>query len=408
MNSICLNFKVHLPHYYKKYHFFDIGSEHNYYDHKKENSIVQKVSQRCYIPANNLMMNLIAKYGDKVSFSFTISGTLIELLENYAPDVLQSFEQLVSTGRVELMSTPYYHSLAAIQSSDEFKQQVKLHQNKMLSTFGVKCNNFINTDMVYADYIGIILSEMGYKGVVTEGAKHILGWRSPNYVYSNPVARNLKILFRNQDLSDDISMRFSNSYWTGYPLTADKFVDWLIRDPNHKCVTIAMDYRVIGDYMDRNSGIFNFFEHIPENVFKYTNFKFRTPDMIFDKTDASAPVYIPNEISWMAAERDLSAWTGNDLQKDLFRKLYTIEESIKRTNDKELLNDWRNMQDSDNLYDMNLRWLNEKQFDNAKYSSPYDAYINYMNMYNDLEIRQQQIKYSRMVLKKRLKERELV
>lgn len=404
MNAICLNFKVHLPYKYKRYHFFDIGSEHVYYDYNATKELLQMVARRCYIPANNMMMNLIERYGDKVSFSFTISGIMMEMMHNFSPQVLDSFKTLVSTGRVELMATPYYHSLAAIKSSDEFKKQVKLQQKMTMETFGVASVNFINTDMMYADYIGVLLSEMGFKGIVTEGAKHVLGWRSPNYVYSNPIARNLKVLFRNQDLSDDIAMRFSNSFWTGYPLIAEKFVDWLMRDPNHRTITIGMDYRVVGDYMDSSSGIFNFFAAIPENVFKYTDFHFLTPNAIFDKMDAVAPVYIPTEISWQTAQRDTTAWLGNDLQRDFFNKIYVIEEQIKHTRDNALIHDWRMLQDADNMLDMNLRWLNEKRYDNTEYLSPYNAYINLMNIYNDLEMRTQQLKFSRMAMRKRIKE----
>ena len=402
MNAICLNFKVHQPYYYKKYHFFDIGVTHDYYDHSRNEEMIRRVSRSCYIPTNNMLLKLIERYGDKLSFSMTISGTTMEMLENYAPEVLKSFQTLVSTGSVELMSTPYYHSMAMVKSSDEFKCQVTQHQKKTKELFGVNCRNFANTDLIYADYLGIILSEMGFRGVVTEGAKYVLGWRSPNYVYSNPIARNLKILFRNQQLSDDISLRFSNSYWAGYPLTAEKFSDWLCRDPNHKCVTIAMDYKVIGYYMERSSGIFGFFENLPQTIFRNTDFKFLSPNTIFSHSDAVAPVYIPNEISWMSAERDISPWLGNELQKDFFRKLYRLEEAVKRINEPKILEDWRRLQSVDNLFDMNFRWLNEHQFDVDNPQSPYEAYINNMNILNDLEMRLQQIRFSRMVIRNKL------
>ena len=253
-----------------------------------------------------------------------------------------------------------------------------------------------------ADYIGVLLSEMGFKGAVVEGAKHVLGWRSPNYVYSNPIARNFKLLFRNQDLSDDIAIRFSNTFWTGYPLTAEKFLDWIMRDPNHRTITIAMDYRVLGDYMDTSSGIFHFFTNIPRTVFQYTDFQFLTPDEIFNKMDSVAAVYIPNETSWQAAERDTSFWLGNDLQRDFFNKLYALEEAVKYSSDKALLNDWRRLQDADYLGDMNLRWLTEQNISNKKFS-PYNAYINLVNIYNDLEMRIQQLKFSRMVVRKKMR-----
>lgn len=402
MNAICLNFKVHLPYQYKKYHFFNIGSDHEYVDYEAGKHMLRQVAQRCYMPANAMMMDLIEKYGNKVSFTFTISGTMMEMMQMFAPELLNSFKQLITTGRIELMATPYYHSLAAIKSSDEFKKQVKMHQKKTMEIFGVKPRNFINTDMVYADYIGVLLSEMGFKGAVVEGAKHVLGWRSPNYVYSNPIARNFKLLFRNQDLSDDIAIRFSNTFWTGYPLTAEKFLDWIMRDPNHRTITIAMDYRVLGDYMDTSSGIFHFFTNIPRTVFQYTDFQFLTPDEIFNKMDSVAAVYIPNETSWQAAERDTSFWLGNDLQRDFFNKLYALEEAVKYSSDKVLLNDWRRLQDADYLGDMNLRWLTEQNISNKKFS-PYNAYINLVNIYNDLEMRIQQLKFSRMVVRKKMR-----
>lgn len=394
MNSICLNFRVHLPYYYKRYNFFDIGINHDYYDTLRCEHEVKRASERCYIPANNLMMTLIERYPERFSFSLSISGTALELFADYAPEVLDSFRNLVSTGRVELLATPYYHSLASLQSSDEFKYQVNLHREKMKELFGVEPKTFANTEMVYADYIGVILSEMGFKGVLTEGAKHVLGWRSPNYVYSNPAAQNLKILFRNQNMSDDIALRFTNSYWTGYPLTAEKFTDWIMRDPNHRCITLAMDYRVIGDYMDRSSGIFNFFEYFPEKILKYTDFHFRTPSLIFSKMNSVSPVYIPHEISWLSAERDITAWIGNDLQKDFFKKLFSVEEAIKKTGDTRLITDWRRLQAVDNLYNMNMRWLNEDYLESNV--SPYDVFVDNMNIFADIEIRMQQHKFLKM------------
>lgn len=351
-------------------------------------------------------MTLIERYPERFSFSLAISGTAVELLEDYAPEVLNSFKDLVSTGRVELLGTPYYHSFSSLQSSAEFKYQANLHREKIKEVFGVEPKTFANTEMVYADYIGVILSEMGFRGVLTEGAKHVLGWRSPNYVYSNPIAQNLKILFRNQSMSDDIALRFTNSYWTGYPLTAEKFTDWIIRDPNHRCVTLAMDYRVIGDYMDRSSGIFNFFEYFPEKVMKHTDFHFRTPNMIFSKTDSVSPVYIPHEISWFSAERDITAWLGNDLQKDFFKKIFSIEEAIKKTDDNRLITDWRRLQTVDNLYNMNMRWLNENYLGLS--ISPYDTFVDNMNIFSDIEVRMQQHKFLKMATRRHKHSKEPV
>ncbi len=406
MNSICLNYKVHLPYFYKKYQFFDIGVNHDYYDTLRCEAEVQRISERSYLPANELMYSLIERYPDRFSFALAITGTTVELLEEYAPKVLDSFRKLVDTGRVELLGTPYYNSLSSLKSSEEFKCQVELHRKKMKEVFGVVPQTFVNTEMVYADYIGVILSEMGFGGVISEGATHVLGWRSPNYVYSNPIAQNLKILFRNQTMSDDIALRFTNSYWTGYPLTAEKFTDWIVRDPNHKCVTLAMDYRVIGDYMDRSTGIFNFFEYFPEIVKKYTDFKFSTPSMIFSKMDSVAPVYIPHEISWFSAERDITPWLGNELQKDFFRKIFLIEEALKKTNDNRLLSDWRRLQSADNLYNMNMRWLNEKGVNDSM--SPYDTYVNNMNIFSDIEVRMQQHKLIKLATRKHRHHKELV
>ncbi len=403
MSSICLNFQVHITYCYKIYHFFDIGQQHSYYDEYQMDYLTRRIAERCYVPANNLMLELIQRYGKKFNISFAISGVAMELFERYAPDVLESFKKLVATGQVELLGTPYYHSLACVSSSDEFKRQVLMHRKKIQEIFEVTPVNFSNTDLIYADYIGEMISQMGFHSVITEGAKHVLGWRSPNYLYNNPIVQNLKILFRNQWLSDDVSLRFSNRYWSGYPLTAEKFTDWMMLDPNRKCVTLAMDYRTVGDFMELDTGIFNFFEYFPEMIFSRTDFQFYMPSQILEKLDPIAPVYIPHEISWALAEKDLSAWLGNDLQYDFFHKLYGLDERIKKTNDEKLIEDWRRIQCADNLYNMHFRWLSETHMFEKKWNSPYEAFMNYMNIFSDLEMRVQQHRFTNLSLRRKNK-----
>ena len=272
MKNICLYFEVPIPYTLKRYRFFEIGNDHYYYDDFANEERVRYLAEKSFLPANKVLLDLINTLGKSFSCTFSLSGSAIEQLEQYAPEVIDSFQELAATGQVEFLAEPYGHSMASLYDAEEFERQVEKHSAKIKELFGKKPTSFRNTDFIYSDEIGEKVSSMGYKVMLMEGAKHILGWRSPNYVYSNPIARNLKVLFRNQDLSDDIAMRFSNSFWTGYPLTAEKFVDWLMRDPNHRTITIGMDYRVVGDYMDSSSGIFNFFAAIPENVFKYTDF----------------------------------------------------------------------------------------------------------------------------------------
>lgn len=403
MSSICLNFVAHLPYAYRRYHFFDVGVSHDYYDLAKTQDMVREAVDECFIPANELFFRMIDKYKGRFTFSITLSGVLLEMLENYSPQVLDSFRKLVDTGCVEITSTPYYHSLASMVSSDEFRQQIAMHYNMVNRLFGYEPVTFVNTGLVYADYIGEMLSRMGFRSVITEGAKHVLGWRSPNYLYCNPVCRNLKIFFRNQSLSDDISIRFSNHYWSGFPLTASKFSEWLYRDPNHQCVSLVLDYTTLGMLMPRQTGIFEFFEHLPEELFRNTDYEFKTPRKLSSTMDSVSPVYVPNEISSLSGEKDTTPWLGNDLQKDFFKKLYSLDERIKRLGDESLLEDWRILQMSDNMYSLNLSLLSEKRSDvEEKSLLPYESYINLMNIFSDLEMRIRQNVMARKFVRKRV------
>ncbi len=393
MKTICFYFQVHQPFRLKKYRFFDIGSDHYYYDDFANKSIMQKVAERCYIPANNLFLDLINKYGDKFKISYSISGSAIEQFEKYAPNVLASFQELAKTGNVEFLAETYSHSLAALKSETEFKKQVELHEEKIYQYFGQKPKVFRNTELVYSDAIGNMVAQMGYKSMLTEGAKHILGWKSPNLMYCNSINPELKILLKNYSLSDDIAFRFSNQDWAEWPLTTEKFAGWL-KDLNdkEKLVNLFVDYETFGEHQWEETGIFEFLRKLPETIFNNTEFVFGTTSEATERYSPVSAVHIPHPISWADEERDLSAWLGNELQDEAFSKLYELEEKVAKSNDPAIQRDWQLLQTSDHFYYMCTKWFSDgdvhKYFN--PYDSPYNAFINYMNVLSDFITRLEQ------------------
>ncbi len=389
MVDVCFYFQVHQPYRLRDYTIFDIGNSSHYYHDEKNRSIMRKVAQKCYLPANKTILNMIKKNPEfKASYSF--SGVVLDQFEEYAPDVLNSFQELVDTGNVEILDETYYHSLAFVYSIEEFKKQVGLHRKKVKELFNYKPRVFRNTELIYNNYLAHIVEDMGYEGVIAEGADHVLGWRSPNFVYRPAGAKKIKLLLKNYKLSDDIAFRFSSKEWNEFPLYADKFANWVSRvNGNGHCVNLFMDYETFGEHQWQETGIFNFLEHIPNEILKHPDNGFVTPTELIRKYETVSELDIPYMVSWADIERDLSAWLGNRMQQSAHHSIFELENDVKNANDPKLLHDWRRLQTSDIYYYMCTKWFNDgdvhKYFN--PYDSPYDAFIIFMNILNDMKLR---------------------
>ncbi|HPK06045.1 MAG TPA: glycoside hydrolase family 57 protein, partial [Bacteroidales bacterium] len=323
MNAICLSFHLHQPFRLRTYRFFDIGDNHYYYDEFQNRSIIKRVATRSYLPANQVLLELIERHGKQFRVSFSMSGSVIEQLEMYAPEVIESFKTLAKTGNIEFLAGTYSHSLASLRSKEEFERQVKLHSDKIKQLFNVKPTAFRNSELLYSDKIGTMVADMGYNVILTEGAKHVLGWKSPNFIYCNDLNPKLKVLMRNFQMSDDIAFRFSNKGWSEWPLTADKFAGWVnALDPKFEVINLFMDYETLGEHQWADTGIFDFIRSLPATILKKTKYSFKTPSELAAKLQPVSAVKVPYPISWADTERDLTAWLGNDLQEDAFDNLY--------------------------------------------------------------------------------------
>ncbi|MFO8129290.1 MAG: FliG C-terminal domain-containing protein [Bacteroidales bacterium] len=390
MRSICFYFQVHQPFRLKPYRFFNIGDDHQYYDEHQNKMIMRRVAEKCYLPMNKILLAHLKEYGEAFKISFSISGVALEQFERYAPDVLESFKELARTGQVEFLAETYGHSLSSLKSKEEFFRQVRKHSDRTGELFGQKPVTFRNTELVYSDEIGEMVSEMGYKTMLTEGARHVLGWKSPNYMYCNAVNPKLKVLLKNFRLSDDIAFRFSQRSWEEWPLTAEKFVGWLgATDPKEEVVNLFMDYETFGEHQWPETGIFDFMRALPARVFSHSNFSFNTPSELAQKMQPVGAVHVPYPVSWADEERDLTAWLGNELQDEAFEKLYALEPKVRQVEDEHLWHDWTLLQTSDHFYYMCTKWFSDgdvhKYFN--PYGTPYDAFINYMNVLSDFIIR---------------------
>jgi len=390
MRTVCLYFQVHQPFRFRRYRFFDIGNDHYYYDDYSNESILRKVADKCYLPANEIILDLIQKHKGKFKVAYSISGIALDQFSLYAPEVIESFRKLAETGSVEFLSESYAHSLSALDGSDEFEQQVKEHREKIKTLFGVEPQVFRNTELIYSDDIGARVANMGFKAMLTEGAKHILGWKSPNFLYCNAINPKLKLLLKNYKLSDDIAFRFSNKAWEEYPLTADKYVKWLNKMPdNEEVINLFMDYETFGEHQWAETGIFDFLKAFPGKLLKNTKFTFSTPSEVADQLQVVSAANVPYPISWADEERDLTAWLGNEMQHDAFKKLYSLRDKVYHSNDPELLIDFRYLQVSDHFYYMSTKFFSDGEVHSYfnPYNGPYDAFINYMNVLSDFEIR---------------------
>ncbi|MCT4674383.1 MAG: glycoside hydrolase family 57 protein [Prolixibacteraceae bacterium] len=389
MKKISLYFQIHHPYNLRKYRFLDIGNDHYYFDDYHNESEIQNMATSVYLPNNDRLLSLIEKYKGAFKVAFSISGTTLELFQNYCPIVIESFQRLAQTGCVEFLSETYAHSLASVNNKEEFKRQVTQHSRVIEELFGQKPKVFRNTHLIYSDEIGETVAELGFDGMITEGAKHILGWKSPNFVYCNAINPRLKVLLRNYKLSDDIRFKFSNTEWSEYPLTAEKYFSWIKdSDPKEEVYNICFDYESIGKYNTKDSGIYEFISSIVPLVVEDESVEFDTPSKTIEELQTISAVHVTYPISWSDEERDLSAWLGNDLQKEAFAKLYDIQPLMNECKDQEKCREWNYLQSSDHFNYMSTKWFSDGQVQwrETPYESPYDAFINYMNVINDFRI----------------------
>ncbi|TNF40865.1 MAG: alpha-amylase [Bacteroidetes bacterium] len=388
--AVCLYFQVHQPFRLRRYRFFEMGHEHYYYDDFMNESILRKIASNCYLPANRILLELIRKHKGKFRVTFSLTGIVIDQFRLYAPEVLASFRELAETGCVEFLAETNSHSLASLMSRERYELQVKVHTEKMKEYIGYEPTSIRNTELIYSDEIGSWMAELGYKAVVTEGAKHILGWKSPNYLYCNAINPRLKVLLRNYTLSDDIAFRFSDRSWASYPLTADKYASWLKGlAPASELVNIFMDYETFGEHQKKETGIFEFLKNLPDMIIKKTPFSFMTVSEVADHYQPVSLLHVPSPISWADEERDLTAWMGNELQTAAVNKLYSMSDRVGRCDNEQLMRDWVYLQSSDHFYYMSTKFFSDgavHAYFNP-YENPYQAFMNYMNVLSDFEIR---------------------
>jgi len=385
MKTICFYFQIHQPFRLKRYRFFDIGADHYYYDDFNNENILQRVAANSFLPANQTLLEMIEANKGKFKVSFSISGVALDQLEMHAPEVIDSFRQLAKTNCVEFLSETYAHSLCSLKDPDEFKSQVALHSKRIESLFGKKPKVFRNTELIYSDEIGDMVANLGYKTIITEGAKHVLGWKSPNFVYQSATNPNIKLLLKNSKLSDDITFRFSDYHWNEYPLTADKFIDWIDKIPeNEQLVNLFMNYETFGNLQPRESGIFEFLKALPHFA-EQKGITFSTPSEVAAKQKPVEPLSIPYLISWADEERDVSAWLGNTLQNEAFNKIHSIGERVRMIKDRRIQQDWLYLQSSDHFFYMSTKRSSDGAVHQhfSPYESPFEAFTNYMNVLSD-------------------------
>ena len=389
MASICFYFQVHQPLRLRHYTVFD--KDDRYFDDYKNSFICRKVANKCYLPANRLLLDLIRRHEGRFRVAYSLTGTLLEQLQLYAPEVISTFDALAQTGCVEFLAETYYHSLSFLYSRDEFLEQVQNHSATIKSLFGQEPRVFRNTELIYNNDLALLVESLGnFDAIITEGADHILGYRSPNFVYRPKGCDKLKLLLKNYALSDDIAFRFSNRHWSEWPLTADKFSRWVSKvNGNGQVVNLFMDYETLGEHQWEDTGIFDFMRHLPEEILRHPDNNFKTPSEVVASYEALDTVDVPHLISWADTERDLSAWLGNAMQSNAIHELYRLEKKVRTASDEKILRDWRRLQTSDHFYYMCTKYFADgdvhKYFN--PYGSPYDSYINFMNVLDNLQNR---------------------
>ena len=382
MRTICLYFEIHQIIHLKRYRFFDIGTDHYYYDDYANETSISDVAEHSYIPALSALIDMVKNSGGAFKVALSISGVALEQLEMYAPYVIDLLHQLNDTGCCEFLAEPYSHGLSSLANEDCFREEVKRQSEKIKEMFGKTPKVFRNSSLVYSDDIGGIVADMGFKGMLTEGAKHVLGWKSPHYVYHCNQAPSLKLLLRDVKLSDDISLRFSNSDWNEYPLFADRYMDWIAAFPQEEqVICLFMELSALGMAQPLSSNILEFMKALPACA-KERGITFSTPSEIISKLKSVSPIDVPDPMSWCDEERDISTWLGNPLQREAFNKLYSVAERVYLCNDRRIKQDWDYLQASNNF-----RFMTTKDsgvgLNRGIYDSPYDAFTNYMNILGD-------------------------
>ncbi|MBM3272427.1 alpha-amylase [Candidatus Kaiserbacteria bacterium] len=392
MKSICFYFQVHQPYRVKRYRVFDIGNDPEYFNDRSESDlnnrrIAEKVAHKSYIPATSLILKLLKENPEmKVAYSF--SGLALDQLERYAPEALDLFKQVVDTGQAEVLAETYYHSLAFFYSPAEFERQVAKHRDAVRRIFGVWPRVFRNTELSYRNDLAAWADRAGYLGIVAEGWDPVLGWRSPNYVYRPVGTERIKLLLKNYRLSDDVAFRFSSREWGEWPLTAEKFNQWL-GEAEGDTVNLFMDYETFGEHQWEETGIFHFLEQLPKEVAKNPGIRFASPTEVVSSYEARDHVDMPHVVTWADTDRDLTAWVGNPMQRAAIENIYALEDKVHATGDQKLIEDWRKLQTSDHFYYMCTKWSADGDVHAyfSPYESPYDAYIAYMNALSDLRLR---------------------
>lgn len=382
MKTICLYFEIHQIVHLKRYRFFDIGSDHYYYDDYENERCITDIAERSYMPALTTLEDMIKENGKYFRVAFSISGVGMEMLEQYAPQVLDKLSDLNRTGCVEFLAEPYSHGLSALKDKSVFASNVKHQCDKMEEYFGKRPTVLRNSSLIYSDDIGLSAAELGFKGMLTEGAKHVLGWKSPHYVYNCTLAPNLKLLLRDINLSDDISLRFNNSDWEGYPLFADQYISRIANfSENEKVINIFMELSALGIAQPLSSHILDFIHALPRFA-KQQNITFSTPSEICDNFESVGDLNVPDTLSWVDEERDVSSWLGNPMQREAFNKLYSVADRVRIANDPKINQDWNYLQASNNFRFMSTK-PSHVGLDRGIYSSAFDAFTNYMNILGD-------------------------
>lgn len=394
MLSLCLYFHVHQPYRIKRYRVFDIGTDHNYFNDDSDTDlnnvrILHKVATKSYIPANKLLLHLLNTHPE-FRFSFSFSGVFLSQIETAFPELLQSFQDLVKTGRVELLADTYYHSLAFFHSIPEFERQVRQHRWLLERLFGQNPTVFRNTELSYNNDLAKWAEKSGYMGIMAEGWDKILQWRSPNFVYNPANCKNIRLLLKNYRLSDDVAFRFGERSWASWPVTAPKYVQWVnAHHGNGQTINLFMDYETFGEHQWEDTGIFNFLGELPNEFLKHPENRFKTPTETICDYEPVGEIDVPYTLTWADTERDLSAWTGNNIQQAALREIYGLEKDVLATADLKLVEDWRRLQTSDHFYYMCTKYFSDgdvhKYFN--PYDTPYDAYIAFMNALHDVKLR---------------------
>jgi alpha-amylase len=389
MQAVCFHFQLSQPYRLRTYRFFDINEKHDYFDDYQNQYITNRLAERCYLLANQMLLELNEELGEKMKCSFSISGTSLELFRQYRPEVIDSFQKLHQIHAIEITGNTYSHSLAALHNKSTFLEQIRLQKALLHEIFDVEPVVFCNTECVYSDEIGEWLYESGYRIVLTEGAKHILGWKSPGYLYCNPYQPDLLLMLRNYSLSNDIEFRFSARDWDQYPLTAEKFMSFLRKTPDDiPMINIYIDYETLGEFHTVDTGIFDFFKSLFRMIAQSDDFHLILPSDVLKMNLKPATLHVPWPISGSGEEKDTNEWIGNELQEEAFRQLYKLEDFYNNSTNEDAKNAWLYLQGVDHFDYMATRWFPKqsvrKNFE--VYSSPYQAFINFMNVVNDIEL----------------------